>query len=240
MFFCLNCNFEENTRTSGFCKGSRSGPTRGRDPCPPCVFHFSHKKGNLRKKWKKRVFEKRYWYRDGSDDFWPLRALSFQTLEKVNAASDLVWARFYERGIGHLSVTAFVTFGVMSGSSLILAYLGVPRFSGISKWANKNEKSCFFGALEKKAELCFAISKNVVFWWPKRMIFKIWMSFRGCKCSNFGVKSRKALVYGGLKALRLLEKWCFSEFLPYACVFFMFQSANRFISEGAPFRFLGL
>jgi hypothetical protein len=45
------------------------------------------------------------------------------------------------------------------------------------------------------------------------------------------------LVYGGLEALRLLEKSLFSECLSDALVFFTFQSANGLISAGAPVRF---
>ena len=57
------------------------------------------------------------------------------------------------------------------------------------------------------------------------------------KIACFSPEIAKRLVYGGLEALRLLEKSLFSECLSDALVFFTFQSANGFISAGAPVRF---
>ena len=93
-------------------------------------------------------------------------------------------------------------------------FWGVPIFLGSQNGRNKMKKGQKVASRTCSETRDADFSKNVVFLWPKRIIFKIWMCFRGCKCSNFGRKSRNTLVYGGLKALRLLEKWCFPSFCP--------------------------
>ena len=150
-YFSKTRNSRKTQGQHVFPRGSLSVPWGSR-PLRHLLFDtFPVRDEKAEKTWKKHVFSKCYWYRDGSDDFWRLRALFFQTLANRKSL-------FFEK-VQKCEKTWFF-FATSSFSS----FRGTLNFRGPRNRLPKKSQTAFFQHTFFCVELVFSFLKNTVFW----------------------------------------------------------------------------